>query len=60
LTWQVGRRPESEAMPLVSTNEAIDMLWGLCLHEFQQKDGESWRWFRKSTSRYSTQVEEGQ
>ena len=26
-------------MPLVSTDEAIDMLEGLCLHEFQQEDG---------------------
>ena len=26
-------------MPLVSTDEAIDMLQGLCLHEFQQEDG---------------------
>ena len=31
--------PEPEAMPLVSTDEAIDMLEGLFLHEFQQEDG---------------------
>lgn len=43
--------PEPEAMPPVSTDEAIDMLEGLCLYEFQQEDG---------AMEIITQVEEGQ
>ena len=31
--------PEPEKVPQVSADEAIDMLEGLCWHEFQQEDG---------------------
>jgi hypothetical protein len=30
---------EPEKVPQVSADEAIDMLEGLCWHEFQQEDG---------------------
>jgi hypothetical protein len=52
--------PESEAIPLVSTDEAIDMLEGLCLHEIstggRSHGGDS----GVAKAQAGTQVEEGQ
>ena len=35
----LAQDPEPEKVPQVSADEAIDMLEGLCWHEFQQEDG---------------------